>query len=700
MSSAARRCVTLMLSITSGGALLAGCSEPGAPMATRLAVDVDGGCANNPRAVPGGPYALGSWIEANGLRTADGLILDGSASSDPDMPCGDSLTSYSWDLDGDGVYGDVTGVRPAVSWETLSSLLASRGMTPSQYLANPTTGLPRLSVSLRVTDSTARTHEAVTTMTIWNDMPVASFSAVPAEAGCQDTIAFDAFATYHGRPGGAITAYAWDFDVAAAGEATPDLPQVIAAFSAEASGQTASHSYATLGVFRPVLRAIDARGHSAYAWKTVTVSGKQAPVAQAGGPYTITAGSSLILDGTGTIDADAVCGDSVTCDWDLNGDGLFSDATGCDAAVPWAQLSALLTPAVQYPADPVTGLPKVQIRLRATDKAGLHSQATADLTVYASQPVAIGTWGPQPAVLLDNQGRGTVLLDGSASHAGSPDRTIALWDWRLKGATSGVQGRTASLVVNLSPLPEPFPEAGLQRTVALTVTDSTGASSKVELTATFVWKCAGIVCTALDQCHVAGTCDPATGSCSTPARTDETPCDDGNACTVGEVCRGGSCDTGASSSLSCDDSDSCTGDTCSPSTGCGHALTSGCCSSAHPCGDGFVCRNALCEIADVPDGAASDAGEDGGAASDAHQDATADVAVDAPVSGDAADASRVGADAADGVAGPDAGADAGRDKGGPSSGCGCRAAGRGHASLLLLLLAALLGHRRRRGRSR
>src|SRR2546428_816068 len=29
-----------------------------------------------------------------------------------------------------------------------------------------------------------------------------------------------------------------------------------------------------------------------------------------------------------------------------------------------------------------------------------------------------------------------------------------------------------------------------------------------------------VTCTALDQCHVAGTCDPTTGMCSSPARPD------------------------------------------------------------------------------------------------------------------------------------------------------------------------------------
>ena len=37
-----------------------------------------------------------------------------------------------------------------------------------------------------------------------------------------------------------------------------------------------------------------------------------------------------------------------------------------------------------------------------------------------------------------------------------------------------------------------------------------------------------VACSALDQCHVAGTCDTATGVCSNPNKPDGTGCDDGN----------------------------------------------------------------------------------------------------------------------------------------------------------------------------
>jgi Tol biopolymer transport system component len=50
-----------------------------------------------------------------------------------------------------------------------------------------------------------------------------------------------------------------------------------------------------------------------------------------------------------------------------------------------------------------------------------------------------------------------------------------------------------------------------------------------------------IVCTAGDQCHVAGACDPATGACSTPAAPDGTACDDTETCSGQDACEVGVC---------------------------------------------------------------------------------------------------------------------------------------------------------------
>jgi hypothetical protein len=53
--------------------------------------------------------------------------------------------------------------------------------------------------------------------------------------------------------------------------------------------------------------------------------------------------------------------------------------------------------------------------------------------------------------------------------------------------------------------------------------------------------CVDVVCSALDQCHDAGVCDHATGTCSNPNKANGTACDDGNAQSVNDACYNGAC---------------------------------------------------------------------------------------------------------------------------------------------------------------
>ena len=94
-----------------------------------------------------------------------------------------------------------------------------------------------------------------------------------------------------------------------------------------------------------------------------------------------------------------------------------------------------------------------------------------------------------------------------------------------------------------------------------------------------------VVCTASDQCHVAGTCDPKTGMCSNPVKKNGSPCDDGNLCTTKDTCQGGAC-TGQP--VKCDDGNPCTTDSCNPATG-------QCVFTALNCDDGNPCTVDSCK---------------------------------------------------------------------------------------------------------
>ncbi len=109
--------------------------------------------------------------------------------------------------------------------------------------------------------------------------------------------------------------------------------------------------------------------------------------------------------------------------------------------------------------------------------------------------------------------------------------------------------------------------------------------------------CSGspVACTALDPCHLAGTCDPATGACSNPAAPNGAACDDGTPCTTGDVCSGGVC---SGSPVTCSALDQChVAGTCDPATGaCSNpaAPNGAACNDGRLCTTDDVCSGGVC----------------------------------------------------------------------------------------------------------
>lgn len=124
---------------------------------------------NPPVASAGGPYAI---------NEGDGLNLDASASTDAD---GDSLL-YSWDVNGDGNFGDAIGVGPTLTWGDLVALGINDG---TRVFA------PRV----RVDDQHGGvTTSSAATLTVANTAPVAGL-AVPTQAVRQQSRSFTLTAT-------------------------------------------------------------------------------------------------------------------------------------------------------------------------------------------------------------------------------------------------------------------------------------------------------------------------------------------------------------------------------------------------------------------------------------------------------------------------------------------------------------------------
>ncbi len=98
-----------------------------------------------------------------------------------------------------------------------------------------------------------------------------------------------------------------------------------------------------------------------------------------------------------------------------------------------------------------------------------------------------------------------------------------------------------------------------------------------------------VQCVALDQCHDIGVCEPTTGTCTHPTKTDGTPCEDGLKCTDNDTCHEGICLAGGPHCVP----DSCHSlSLCDESTGnCTQPKNSGVCKE-----DGDVCTYDYCDL--------------------------------------------------------------------------------------------------------
>jgi PKD repeat protein len=223
-----------------------------------------------PVANAGGPYQT---------ELGSPTLFDGSGSSDAD---GDAL-SYAWDF-GDGNSG--TGAQPQHTY-------GAAGI---------------YTVSLVVSDPLVASAPDVTTATISetvvNEPPVAVVGGpYSGEAGI--ALQLDGSASFD--PDGSVQSYNWDFGDGNSG-----------------SGAAPLHTYASAGNYTVSLVVNDGSLDSAEAKTTADIAESivdAPPVADAGGPYSGTAGTPVQFDGSGSSDPN---GDLLTYRWDF-GDGSFGD---------------------------------------------------------------------------------------------------------------------------------------------------------------------------------------------------------------------------------------------------------------------------------------------------------------------------------------------------------------------------------------
>ena len=343
--------------------------------------------------------------QAYHILVGDELVLDGSASFDPDAEdFGDYLRFFRWDIDGDGEWDhetvavDDSGANPL--WTVPAEILALYGIDePGIY-----------PIEMQTEDTTQLTNEDPTRVTVYRREPEIGMMVNPNPASCGAPVTFDASSARHPHPEVEILSWAWDLDNDGAFDDSSE-PELTVRFDSF-----------TFGAPKTVaVQVTDTAGNVAVESVEIPVTiGNLAPVAVPNGPFAIVAGESVTLDARGSWDPNGDCGDEIVrYDWDFNADGSF-EFIGELVNVGWPELMAM----------GIDGIGDYVVRLRAIDRFGIINERFTTVSVYQG-PTAVAEARPNRvgcngAVQFDAQGS---FSDGPAGHGFE----IVGWEWDFDG---------------------------------------------------------------------------------------------------------------------------------------------------------------------------------------------------------------------------------------------------------------------------
>jgi len=150
-----------------------------------------------------------------------------------------------------------------------------------------------------------------------------------------------------------------------------------------------------------IFEVSDGVSESALATRQITVVAvNDAPVAEAGGPYTVAEDGTVTLDASGSTDPDGTIASYV---WDLDGDGLYGE-TGLDAL---RGDETGLQPT--FSALGLDGSQTCIVSLRVTDNDGASTTGTVSITITEVNDAPVRTAGTVASLRLDDAASTTSL---------------------------------------------------------------------------------------------------------------------------------------------------------------------------------------------------------------------------------------------------------------------------------------------------
>ena len=173
---------------------------------------------------------------------------------------------------------------------------------------------------------------------------------------------------------------------------------------------------------------------SAVVTAVTVVPVNDAPTAEAGGPYAVQLNDATVLDGSGSTDPDH---DTLTYDWDLNNDGVYTDLT--DTMRPTISWSTLASYGIDSAGTYTIGL-------RVTDAESVVATDTATITVYEVGTTVELIWDPDGDETNGYGGSGEWTDFGVWYNPAIQDHVA--WSSSLGGGKAVFSGTAGTVTVN------------------------------------------------------------------------------------------------------------------------------------------------------------------------------------------------------------------------------------------------------------